>query len=123
MEMVYPGATVIRNLFMDSNTKNYYWGGLAFFVLFVIFSVVNKSIESKKALKWHFKGPVEYVYYNDKNTPHVVINHKKYDLFYAIWDKSIKINVGDTLIKQKGSLFIKLIRKNGTDTLYDHRRR
>ena len=108
---------------MDSNTKKYYWGGLAFFVLFVIFSVFNKPIESKKSLKWHFKGTVEYVYYNDKNTPHVVVNNKKYDLFYAIWDKSIKINVGDTLIKQKGSLLIKLIRKNGTDTLYNHRKR
>jgi len=88
------------------------------FILLII-GLIKRYTEPKKVLKWNFKGVVEKVRYDNQKHPLVTVNGKEYFLFYTIWDSNVKIFKGDTIIKEKGDLRIKLIRPNSKDTLYD----
>jgi len=70
-------------------------------------------------LDMSFKGAAEKVYYNVKGIPHITINGKEYNLIGTIKNLDYKIQEGDTVIKQKHDLRIKIIRPNSRDTIYD----
>jgi hypothetical protein len=105
---------------MDLNTKEGYdsFVKVAFLVIVIIF-VIASITEPKKALEWSFRGPVQKVSYDGQHTPSVTVNHKEYYLYNVKWDREIEIHVGDIIIKEKGDLLIKLVRKNTKDTIYD----
>jgi hypothetical protein len=89
------------------------------FALSAIISVHSKNDSKKKSLNWSFKGVVEKVHYSDKGIPDVTVNGAEYYLFYTVMDIDYRIQRGDTLIKQKGDLRIKVIRPHTRDTIYD----
>jgi len=89
------------------------------FILSAIISVHTKKDSEKTSLNWSFKGIVEKVSYSDKRIPTVTVNGKEYYLFYTIMDIGYNIQKGDTIIKQRDDLRIKVIRPNTKDTIYD----
>lgn len=106
--------------YMDLNNKRDQYTLLTIIVfILLVCGLIKKHTEPKKALKWNFKGAVEKVRYDDEGNPWVTVNDKEYFLFYTIWDSNVKIHKGDTIIKEKGDLRIKLIRPNSKDTIYD----
>ncbi|WP_448697711.1 hypothetical protein ACFGVR_13200 [Mucilaginibacter sp. AW1-3] len=64
---------------------------------------------------YSFNGRVDSVFFSDKRAPVVLIDKKKYVLEAADWNiqDSCLIHKGDSMIKNKGSLVIKLVRLNG----------
>jgi hypothetical protein len=89
------------------------------FALSAIISAHNTKDSKKKSINWSFKGAVEKVHYSDKGIPDVTVNGNEYYLFYAVMDLDYRIQRGDTLIKQKGDLGVKVIRPHSRDTIYD----
>jgi hypothetical protein len=77
----------------------------------------SKILWPKEILEWQFYGPVQKITHDGKNIPWVTIKDKEYDLQHEIWDRSIEIYKGDTLIKKKGSYKLILIRAHTKDTI------
>ena len=74
----------------------------------------------RKRLDINFKGPVESMHYDYQKPPYVIVNNKEYDLVALfILDLRYTIQVGDTIIKQKVDLRIKIIKPNTKDTIYN----
>jgi hypothetical protein len=86
-------------------------------ILGVIF--VLWLIAYERALNYNFNGIVERISYDAQDEPTVIINGTEYDLGCNNWgihkDKKETIEVGDSLIKIKGQIFIKLIKRNRKD--------
>ena len=102
---------------LDSNRFKFV-GSIILIAIVVALNFFNKFHQKENALQWDFKGPVEKVWYSDKHYPTVVVNNKVYDLYYTTWKFDVEILKGDTIIKNKGDLRIRLIRSNSKDTLY-----
>ena len=98
------------------NNKSNYFKFLIIIILIVI--IISYYIKPKLVKAWDFKGPVKDVYYDIKGYPTITINGDSYYLFYTMWHIDVQINIGDTIIKKKGDLRIKLIRQNSHDTIY-----
>jgi len=96
-----------------SKVLNYIIG----FILAVItVIVIKRDIFAENTVDWNFKGEVTKVKYDVKGCPTVTVRGKKYYLFNVVL--MYTINRGDTIIKNKGDLRIKIIRRNTKDTLY-----
>lgn len=65
----------------------------------------------------HFNGTVQNVTYSIKGYPTVTINGTNYPLDYPYWNFSIPIGKGDRIIKKKGEMNLKLIKRNRKDTI------
>jgi hypothetical protein len=104
--------------------KNNYRGLvlIAVAIILVLFGIYKRSSVTQKAIKWHFSGPVENVRYDVKKYPWVIINGIEFNLYYTTWDFNVKINKGDTLIKQVDDIRIKLIRQGTHDTISFNKR-
>lgn len=87
-------------------------------LIVVVGILASVALLGTNARKWHFKGVVTNVKYDQKGFPTVRVNNKKYYLSRVTWDYTVKIHKGDTLIKEKGDLRVKLIRPNTHDTIY-----
>ena len=91
-------------------------------ILTILLAVIafnkNKGFK-KKEFYWSFKGVVEKVHYTYQGIPYVTVNGKEYNLNGANTTLDYKIKKGDTIIKQKGDIRIKIIRPNSRDTIYD----
>jgi len=85
-----------------------------FLILTVIFSIREHIIEKD----YQFKGVVENVVYSINGSPDVFINGKKYPLTYNIWNLNRKIEKGDSLIKHKNEMILKLVKKQTGETIY-----
>jgi len=87
--------------------------------IFLIIYLINKAVNRPATIKgWSFKGPVENVWYTEKGIPSVLIHGTEYNLDYMIWHFDDIIHVGDTIIKRKGDLRLRLIRRNTKDTVF-----
>lgn len=64
-----------------------------------------------KETKMEFRGVVEDVVYDEKGTPDVVINGIKYYLSSNDWFFDDKIQKGDSLIKKRNMMVIKLVKQ------------
>jgi len=87
------------------------FGGIGIIILMVL-SIRGHYI----ALNYQFNGVVDSVIYdkNDiKGFADVIINRKTYHLNNAGWSFDYKIKKGDSLIKERKSMIIKLIKPNG----------
>ena|SRR5258708_5806937 len=74
--------------------------------------------QNEQTASWAFKGDVKNVNYGFlRSTPVIKVNGREYDLKRTDWDSNLKIQIGDTIIKTKGSRKIFLIRRSSHDTL------
>jgi hypothetical protein len=99
-------------------SKNYNKVLLSFFiptVLVMILAVIYFSHKGKlKCLSYQFNGKVDSIYYDIKGIATIKVNGIFYDLAYPNWDfDHNRIQKGDSVIKNKNSLTIKLIKHNG----------
>jgi hypothetical protein len=91
-------------------------------ILLVLFGLYKRNSITQKSIRWHFSGAVENVRYDVKKYPWVIVNRIEYNLYYTTWDFNVKINKGDTLIKQANDIRIKLIRQGTHDTISFNKR-
>jgi len=80
----------------------------------VLFSVRERLIEKN----YQFKGIIDSVAYSINGSPDVFINGKKYALTYNIWNLTRKMAKGDSLIKRKNQMILKLVKKQSGETIY-----
>jgi hypothetical protein len=76
----------------------------------------NRFYENER--KIHFKGVItcKYINYKKRALNTLVINNELHYEILGVWKS--KFNTGDYVFKEKGSLIIKLIKKETQDTLY-----
>src|SRR5258708_4070460 len=75
-------------------------------------------IGGEMSLNDSFNGLVQNVNYNEKGIPTVTIKGIEYYLAGENWGHyQDKIETGDSMIKKKGELYIKLIKRNRIDTV------
>ena len=101
----------------SADQPQYKFGVQVFFitvVMLVVAGIYFNYINKKTALDYQFNGKVDSVDYNLKNQASVFIKGIQYDLFYQKWDfNHNRIQKGDSIIKRKNSIVIKLIKANG----------
>ncbi|WP_413670501.1 hypothetical protein ACEN9X_11480 [Mucilaginibacter sp. Mucisp86] len=89
--------------------KKFFFIGVFILLLFVTaIYYYNNLVRKNHSIE--FNGKVEKVIYSIKGEPTVSINGKTFDLPVNLWDFSHKIEKGDSLIKSKDSMVIKLIK-------------
>jgi len=71
----------------------------------------------KRARQTQFSGVVEKVRYDIHKYQFITINGTEYDLNGMKWHHNIPVHNGDTIVKQRGDLRIKLLRRNSRDTI------
>ena len=90
----------------------------SFFIVVVLTMIIsgiyinhkNKLID----LNYQFNGKVDSANYNIKGEATVIIKGIKYDLSDFNWDfDHNRIQKGDSIVKEKNSMIIKLIKPNG----------
>jgi len=79
--------------------------------LFVGTLIILHKRAYQKNLDYCFKGEVEAIRYDVKNTPYVTINVRTFFLSYNNWDFNTQIQIGDSLEKEKGTMTIRLVKK------------
>lgn len=104
-------------MILSSRIGWYKYSLIAFIFLIFASQYYQSYFGPRNALKVHFKGAVDSVYYDAKGNPVVYINHKKRDVYWMTWHRDCIIHKGDTLIKNKGDLRLKLIPANQRDTI------
>jgi len=91
--------------------------GFTILILFFVWLKYN-SYQNDQIKLWIFKGEVKKVSYGFlSRAPVINVNGKDYDLSRTDWDSNLKVQLGDTIIKQKNTRHIFLIRRNSQDTL------
>ncbi|QEM12170.1 hypothetical protein [Mucilaginibacter rubeus] len=83
-------------------------GGLA--LLFFIIAIYSYNNLVRKNFPLAFNGKVQNVVYSVKGEPTVSINNKTFILPVNLWNFNHKIEKGDSLIKFKDSMVVKLIK-------------
>src|ERR1700744_5492887 len=68
----------------------------------------------KEALSYQFDGKADTVIYSHKGEPTITIHGTKYDLSVNFWDFNHQIQVGDSLVKKRNSLQVKIFKSDGT---------
>lgn len=83
-------------------------------VMLVIAGIYFNYINKKAAFNYQFNGKVDSVDYNLEGQASIYIKGSQYDLFYKKWDfNHNRIHKGDSMIKTKNSLVIKLVQQGG----------
>ena len=75
-------------------------------MLVVLFLYIRAD---RKENGYQFSGVIQSITYSDKGTPAVIIGGKEYFISFPNPDFQKKIELGDSLIKLKGSKIYKLI--------------
>jgi hypothetical protein len=92
--------------------------GILVFLLFII-GIYHYYSLTQKNLPLEFNGKVENVFYSVKGEPTISINNKTFNLPVNLWDFNHKIERGDSLIKFKDHMVIKLVKyKSGQVMLF-----
>ncbi|QEM06906.1 hypothetical protein DIU31_026620 [Mucilaginibacter rubeus] len=89
--------------------KKFFFIGVFILLLFAS-AIYHYNNLVRKNYSIEFNGKVEKVIYSIKGEPTVSINGKTFDLPVNLWDFNHKIEKGDSLIKSKDSMVIKLIK-------------
>jgi hypothetical protein len=89
---------------------------VAFLFFCAVIYFYNRS--RSECLAYEFNGKVENVNYDDKGKPTVLIDGKEYDLLVNFWNFNHKIQKGDSLIKQKNTMVIKLVKQETGDVIF-----
>jgi hypothetical protein len=69
---------------------------------------------SSKEINFEFNGQVQKVTYSSSGyNPTITVNNQQFDLEYIRWyDDEAKVEVGDSVVKQKGTQMMSLFKKN-----------
>jgi|GEM_PF-2214870 hypothetical protein len=101
----------------STNQPQYKFGVQVFsvtVVMLVVAGIFLNYVNKKEALDYHFNGRIDSVDYNLKGQASIFIKGIQYDLFYQKWNfNHNRIHKGDSIIKAKNSLVIKLVQANG----------
>jgi hypothetical protein len=89
--------------------------GIPIFFGLCIFFGIHDYIKQKS---YEFNGVVQVVTYDVKGAPDVKINGSEYFLTYHKWGFDHKIQVGDSLIKAKNTLVIKLVKQKNMKIIF-----
>ncbi|OCX51501.1 hypothetical protein BEL04_15870 [Mucilaginibacter sp. PPCGB 2223] len=97
--------------------KNYSKWPLAFVFTFgivlIILTIYSTIISRNQNLEYQFNGRVDSVYYTSKGEPYIFVKKVKYYLSDRDWDfNQNRIQKGDSVIKKKNSMIIKLFKSN-----------
>lgn len=84
---------------------------VSFLVLFFLVAFVTFIIGYNSELNDNIHGVVEKVYYSDKQNSGVFGNEKKHSISFAPVTFYRKIQVGDSIIKNRGEHSYELIKK------------
>lgn len=80
------------------------------YILFIGLSVFFYIKSEKRLLNCEFNGSIDSVAYCTKGFPYVKVNNNVYYL-EADWNFNHSLHIGDSIIKKKNSLEIKVIKK------------
>ena len=87
-------------------------------VVFIAIIIILLIVNNEKMRWYNFDALIQNVSYNVKGDPTITINGTEYFLSYSHWQFGIaKIEKGDRIIKIKGKMDLKLIKKNRRDTI------
>lgn len=84
---------------------------IGFLVLCITVLAYLNFTASKRLKGYEMKGVVDRITYDVKGLPYVDVNGTQYYLG-GPWNFEHKIEEGDSIIKRKGDMSIKLIKKN-----------
>lgn len=99
--------------------------GVGLVLCFVLFLVIQSNqttsgwelyYKNKSEKEYNGKVAKKYINKKSRSTRTIVLDNKSEIELLNIWYK--KFDTGDYVLKEKGSLIIKLIKKNTPDTLY-----
>jgi len=93
-------------MFNNRNGKFLLYGVPIFLGAIMLFNI-RGCTELKS---YEFKGVVQNVEYDIQGSPDVFVNGRKYSLGYNGWNFGYNIQKGDSLIKDKGTMTVKLIK-------------
>ena len=92
------------------------------FVIIIVILLVSYFFQkdpSEEVKSWEFKGVIEKVVIDSpKTSPIIVVNGKKFDLIKIRMNSNVGFYKGDTIIKKKGEIVLKMIKPNSKDTIY-----
>lgn len=94
---------------------NYLALGILLFIALSIFFFIRGYLMVNG---YEFNGIVQKVTYSVKGTPYVIVNGKEYVLDWNSWGFDNKIQQGDSLIKEKNTLFIKLVKQKTGEVIF-----
>ncbi|RYU90548.1 hypothetical protein EWM62_07790 [Mucilaginibacter terrigena] len=81
-------------------------------ILILLFILLKERKQVKKdALSLSIHGIVDKVKYGQKNIATVTVHKISFSTYSLIYNKRIHISVGDTVIKDRGSLYLKILKK------------
>jgi hypothetical protein len=104
--------------FNNINVENYYKKARVIILIVFLGSILILSIINYgKSRTSAFNGIVEKVKYNVQGFPTITIKGVEYFLSYNNWAFTVPIEKGDKMIKEKGKMNLKLIKRNGKDTI------
>jgi hypothetical protein len=83
-------------------------------ISFAIFTFYSRFAAQRKARSYQFNGKVDTVNYDLKGQPTVTIKGTKYDLSVTRWDFNHQVEAGDSMIKKRDSMMIKIFKTDGT---------
>ena len=94
-------------------------GLVIIFICFLIL-IVATIVAKVKDRNRQFTGVIEKITYSEKKRPKVTVNGKAYPLI-TNWRFNNNIEVGDSLIKVKGSTVYKLVKYNTREVIFSEK--
>lgn len=89
----------------------------AIIVILLLIGYYSGGTSTNETQEWDFKGVVEQVT-KSLTTTTITVNGKSYILETLKLKPGIDIQKGDTVIKKKGDLMLKMIKPGTRDTIY-----
>jgi hypothetical protein len=89
--------------------------GLVFFSILEIMTLISVRRETKT----NFNGVIKRIDYSEKRTPTVTIKGNRYGLSTG-WRFNEKMEVGDLLIKEEGTMAYKLIKNKTGEVIFSN---
>jgi len=91
---------------------------LTFFATFIVVVIIWTIYSTRKSrsenLHYQFNGMIDSVYYTVKGEPYIFVKKVEYYLSDGSWDfDHDRIQKGDSIVKQKNSLVIKVFKPDG----------
>lgn len=97
---------------------------VVFFVVsysvFIVYYYYSNRLGEEENLDRQFNGVIENVHYDEKSIPYVEIDKKEYYLNMGYYFGH-KLEIGDTLVKNKGSEVYKLIKRTSGEVVLFNR--
>ena len=87
------------------------------FCAFILYHIFLNHFGQVELKNYEFYGAVTKIHYDIKRFPTIEVNNKEYYLC-GDWNFKFEVELGDTIVKNKNSYEIKLIKKNSGQIKY-----